>query len=68
MYGRFQEWGPHLREKYDTEKETVCLCHAGMRSRSVASMLLEQGFTKVYNVSGGIDAYSCLIDEKVPRY
>lgn len=63
-----QQWAPTLAQKYDTEKDTICLCHAGMRSRQFGSMLVEQGFKRVFNVSGGIEAYSCLVDNKVPRY
>lgn len=62
------EWAPELLQRFDKDKETICLCHAGMRSRHFAAILLEQGFRKVFNVSGGIDAYSCLVDESVPRY
>lgn len=65
---RFQEWGPSISEELDVDKPTVCLCHAGVRSMQVANMLLGQGFTQVYNVSGGIEAYSCFVDPDIPRY
>lgn len=46
----------------------VCLCHHGMRSAQVVAFLMRQGYTDVYNLTGGIDAWSVLIDPAVPRY
>lgn len=43
-------------------------CHHGMRSRGVAQSVLQQGFRKVYNLKGGIDAWSLAIDPSIPRY
>lgn len=48
--------------------ELVVLCHHGGRSAQVASFLLEQGFARVANLVGGIDAWSLQIDSGVPRY
>ena len=44
------------------------LCHHGGRSQQAAEHYLQQGYTKVFNVSGGIDAWSLNIDRDVPRY
>lgn len=43
-------------------------CHHGSRSRAVAEQMLRQGFTKVYNLRGGIEAWSTTVDPSVPRY
>ena len=43
-------------------------CHHGMRSLAAGQHFVEQGFVEVYNVAGGIDAWSQQIDPKVPRY
>lgn len=43
-------------------------CHHGQRSHQAAMHFLEQGFEKVYNVRGGIDAWSVELDSKIPRY
>lgn len=40
------------------DKEIFIYCAVGSRSREVAEMLLEQGFTKVYHLSGGIQAWA----------
>jgi monothiol glutaredoxin len=44
------------------------LCHTGSRSASAAEHFRGLGFAKVYNVAGGIDAWSREIDPGVPRY
>lgn len=44
------------------------LCHHGVRSRSAAEHFVGQGFSKIYNVEGGIDAWSVKVDPSVPRY
>jgi monothiol glutaredoxin len=53
----------------DLDKETpvVFMCHHGMRSRSFAERVLRDGFKQVYNLDGGIDAWSS-VDPSVPRY
>ena len=43
-------------------------CHSGVRSQSAAEYFRGQGFTKVYNLTGGIEAWSQRIDQSVPRY
>jgi monothiol glutaredoxin len=43
-------------------------CHHGPRSQSVAEQVLREGFKNVYNLTGGIDAWSATIDPQVPRY
>ncbi|QCO68539.1 Grx4 family monothiol glutaredoxin [Luteimonas yindakuii] len=44
------------------------LCHTGVRSRQAAEQFHALGFTRVYNVEGGIDAWSQTVDATVPRY
>jgi molybdopterin/thiamine biosynthesis adenylyltransferase/rhodanese-related sulfurtransferase len=46
----------------------VCQCHSGGRSEHAARLLREAGFENVYNLEGGIDAWSVEIDPAVPRY
>jgi adenylyltransferase/sulfurtransferase len=43
-------------------------CHRGMRSADAIRQLRRQGFTNVYNLEGGIDAWSEEIDPDVPQY
>ena len=44
------------------------LCHSGGRSERAAEHFRALGFRNVYNVTGGIDAWSRDIDPGVPRY
>jgi len=50
------------------DRPIVVLCHSGGRSARVALFLAASGFKDVYNLAGGIDAWSCDIDPSVPRY
>ncbi|MBX7079093.1 MAG: Grx4 family monothiol glutaredoxin [Nannocystaceae bacterium] len=43
-------------------------CHHGHRSRQAAMHFLDEGFTHVCNLEGGIDAWSREIDKSIPRY
>jgi len=46
----------------------VMYCHHGIRSMQAAGQLLEAGFRNVFNLEGGIDAWSDQVDASVPRY
>ena len=50
------------------EEEIAVYCHHGERAFRGAEILLESGFKKVYHLTGGIDAWSQVVDSKVPRY
>jgi monothiol glutaredoxin len=52
----------------DKKTAIVFQCHHGMRSKSAAERFLRQGFTNVYNLEGGIEAWSQKVDSKVARY
>jgi adenylyltransferase/sulfurtransferase len=46
----------------------VLQCHSGGRSEQATRLLQEAGFENVFNLEGGIDAWSIEIDPAVPRY
>jgi monothiol glutaredoxin len=52
----------------DRETMLVFHCHHGVRSRAAAEHFLKAGFRNVWNVEGGIDAWSLKVDPNVPRY
>ena len=52
----------------DKDKPIVVYCHHGMRSNYAAEFLRSHGYENVYNLTGGIDAWSELIDPSIPRY
>ena len=43
----------HLGE-LDPAVRTVCICQSGVRSRQAAQTVLANGFTRVYNLEGGL--------------
>ena len=59
---RVSELEPHKAE------EIVVFCHHGGRSTQVMMWLAQQGYSDVKNMTGGIDAWSQLVDPAVPRY
>ena len=52
----------------DGARDIVAVCHHGSRSMQVAYFLERQGMARVYNLTGGIDAWSQQVDPTVPRY
>ena len=50
------------------ERLLVLTCHKGIRSMRALEILREMGFTRLRNLSGGIDAWSREVDSSVPRY
>lgn len=55
-------------EKLPKDTAIALFCHHGSRSQAAAEFLLRQGFRTLYNLTGGIDAWSRDVDAKVPRY
>ena len=52
----------------ERDRPIACLCHHGARSAQVAHFLIQNGFTAVVNIHGGIDAWSQQRDPGVPTY
>ena len=55
-------------DQLQREKPIVIHCHSGRRSAQAVRLLQQRGFTNVYNLEGGIDAWSDQIDSSVPKY
>jgi monothiol glutaredoxin len=55
-------------ERLDKATPLVFHCHHGGRSQRAAEHFAALGFTNVWNVEGGIDAWSREVDPSVPRY
>lgn len=62
LAGRLEELEVHR------ESRIVVHCHRGQRSLRVASFLRGQGFSDVWSLAGGIDAWSTGVDPSVARY
>lgn len=59
---------PARLHELDRAQPILALCHHGARSQQCVAFLQRQGFDAVYNVAGGIDAWSREVDPSVPRY
>ncbi len=64
----FEQWSEQILLDLQPEIETIVICHHGMRSAQLCQWLAMRGFSEVKNVTGGIDAYSCLVDSSIRRY
>jgi len=51
-----------------TDRPVVVYCHTGRRSAFATSFLRDKGIERVYNLAGGIEAWSRQVDPTVPRY
>ena len=59
---------PQRLDELEKDAEIAVMCHHGGRSARVAAYLTAQGFSHVYNVDGGVDAYAERIDPALARY
>ena len=59
---------PRRLAELDPDSDVVAICHHGARSLQVAYFLARQGFARVYNLAGGMDAWARLIDPAMPVY
>lgn len=59
---------PLRQNELSDEHPIVVYCHHGMRSLYSAMYLAEAGFESLYNLQGGIDAWSQQVDPNTPRY
>ena len=55
-------------DELEHQQPIVVHCHSGKRSAQAVRLLHQRGFTKAYNLEGGIDAWSDQIDPDVPKY
>lgn len=77
-YANLSHLGNHLHIPIDYIQEKlsdipqnqkiVVYCHHGVRSLHVQHFLLQNNFKNVFNLTGGIDAWSNEIDPSIPKY
>ncbi|MEP6483949.1 MAG: Grx4 family monothiol glutaredoxin [Rudaea sp.] len=60
--------GPDALTSLPKNTPLAFICHTGSRSQRAAEHFRALGFAQVFNVDGGIDAWSREIDTAVPRY
>lgn len=56
-----------LRDQLDG-RELIVMCHGGVRSAVITRFLTQNGFDRVFNLTGGIQAWSMQVDSNVPTY
>jgi rhodanese-related sulfurtransferase len=59
---------PTRLQELESDAATVVICHHGMRSMQVAMFLQQQGFSKLYNLGGGVAAWAAQVDPTMPTY
>jgi adenylyltransferase/sulfurtransferase len=59
---------PARAHELDSAKEIVVYCRSGIRSATAVEFLRQAGFRKVWNLRGGILAWSEDVDPSVPKY
>jgi rhodanese-related sulfurtransferase len=57
-----------MLETLKPDDEIVVICHHGMRSFQVASYLEGNGYDKIANLEGGIDAWAKSVDADMAQY
>ena len=59
---------PSQVDALDKDRETVVICHHGIRSRQVARYLEQAGFSNVINLKGGVNAWAKLVNAEMATY
>ena len=59
---------PTRLDMLDKARETIVICHHGIRSRQVAMYLEHYAFENVINLTGGVEAWAEQVDSSMPRY
>ncbi len=59
---------PARVQELDREIDTVVICHHGARSYQVGVFLERNGFSNLYNLQGGVNAWADQVEPTMPRY
>ncbi len=59
---------PSRLTELNKNDEIVVICHHGIRSLQVAHFLETQKFSKIINLSGGVDAWAHTVDSSMCQY
>jgi len=55
-------------EELDPSRETIMICHHGVRSRHIGMQLEHVGFSRIINLSGGVNAWARDVDHNMEVY
>ncbi|HEX6689990.1 MAG TPA: rhodanese-like domain-containing protein [Burkholderiales bacterium] len=56
------------KDELDAAADIVVICHHGGRSMQVAMFLEKNGFARVHNLAGGVDAWARTVEPAMPVY
>ena len=59
---------PQREQELDPDTDIVVVCHHGMRSAQVCMFLERQGYSRVFNLSGGVAVWAAQVDPAMPQY
>jgi rhodanese-related sulfurtransferase len=59
---------PARKDEIDAAADVVVICHHGGRSMQTALFLEKNGFAKVHNLAGGVDAWARTVDPSMATY
>ncbi len=52
----------------DPDRDTVVICHHGIRSRQVCRFLQSQDFSQLINLRGGVEEWAREVDNRMATY
>lgn len=59
---------PDRLDELDPDDNLVLYCRSGSRSNWAAEQLVERGYTKVFNLTGGVLGWADAVDPSMRRY
>jgi rhodanese-related sulfurtransferase len=59
---------PARLNELDDAADVVVICHHGARSMQVAMFLERNGFSSIYNLAGGVNAWAHDVDPAMRKY
>lgn len=55
-------------EQLDRQQHTVVICHHGIRSQQACFYLTQMGFSNIFNLRGGVNAWALEVDPSMATY
>jgi len=59
---------PARHAELPRDRDLVLVCHHGGRSQQAAAWLAGNGYPRVHNLRGGVEAWALDVDPAMPRY
>ena len=59
---------PARLDELPRDQDVVLVCHHGNRSQRVALWLEQQGYSRLFNLVGGVERWAAEVDPSMARY